>query len=129
ADELPYCWTPTDNNAMEPAFTQRARETVRRDKNHACVLIWAIASENKEGRNLKTVADLVKSMDDTRPRAVSEFGAAKCATELSDSHYTTPDKVKASAARAKEVGHPHIYLENPNNWDVRLGADPGAWDA
>ncbi len=129
ADELPYCWTPTDDKAMEPAFTQRARETVRRDKNHPCVIVWAVGNENKEGQNLQTVADLVKQMDDTRPRAVSWYGAAKYKTELSDSHYTVAEQIEESAIRAKKVGHPHIYLENPNNWEVRLAADPSCWDA
>jgi beta-galactosidase len=127
-DELPYCWTPTDDKEMEPAFTQRARETIRRDKNFACVVVWAIGNENKEGQNLQTVADLVKTLDNTRPRAVSWFGGAKYKTELSDSHYTRPDAIEKSGIRAKEVGRPHIYLENPNNWDIRLAADPGAWE-
>jgi beta-galactosidase/beta-glucuronidase len=127
-DELPYCWTPTDDKEMEPAFTQRARETVARDKNFASVVLWAVGNENKEGRSLQVVADLVKRLDETRPRAVSWFGGAKYNTELSDSHYTKPDAIEKSAIRAKEVGRPHIYLENPNNWEVRLGADPGAWE-
>jgi beta-galactosidase/beta-glucuronidase len=127
-DELPYCWTPTDDKEMEPAFTQRARETIARDKNFACVILWAVGNENKEGRNLQVVADLVKELDATRPRAVSWFGGAKYKTELSDSHYTRPENIEKAGIRAREVGRPHIYLENPNNWEVRLGADPGAWE-
>ncbi len=34
-DELPYCWAPNDDTSLEPAYLQRARETIRRDKNHA----------------------------------------------------------------------------------------------
>ena len=128
-DELPYCWTPTDEPEMAPAFLQRARETLRRDQNHPSVIVWTIGNENKEGRNLQSVADLVKQLDSTRPRAVSCFGGAKYNVELSDSHYTTPDKIEQSAQRAKQVGRPHIYLENPNDWDVRLAADPSCWDA
>src|SRR5439155_12116717 len=56
-------------------------------------------------------------------------GAAKYNVEFSDNHYTTPDNVEPAAKRAREVGHPQIYLENPNDWDVRLAADPGCWDA
>ncbi|HEV2293517.1 MAG TPA: glycoside hydrolase family 2 TIM barrel-domain containing protein [Tepidisphaeraceae bacterium] len=126
-DELPYCWTPTDDKEMEPAFLQRARETIARDKNHPCVVLWAIGNENKEGQNLQAVADLVKELDATRPRAVSWFGGAKYNVELSDSHYTRPENIEKAGIRAREVGRPHIYLENPNNWEVRLGADPGAW--
>src|SRR5207248_3102550 len=113
-DELPYCWTPTNDKEMEPAFTQRARETIRRDKNHPCVVIWAIGNENKDGQNLQTVADLVKQLDDTRPRAVSCMDHAKYNVELSDSHYTHPPQMEEQAAKAKTNGHPHIYLENPN---------------
>src|SRR5262249_51472073 len=51
-DELPYCWCPTDDPETTPAFEQRARETVRRDKNHPSVIIWAIGNENKLGHNL-----------------------------------------------------------------------------
>ena len=128
-DELPYCWTHTDGKEMEPAFLQRARETIRRDKNHPCVLVWAIGNENKEGRNLQAVADLVKTLDDTRPRLVSWFSWDKYQTELSDSHYTKPSTIREAAKTAAANGHPHIYLENPNTWDVRLGADAGTWDA
>ena len=70
----------------------------------------------------------MKELDATRPRAVSWFGGAKYKTELSDSHYTRPEAIEKSGIRASEVGRPHIYLENPNNWEVRLGADPGAWE-
>src|SRR5688572_20633613 len=127
-DELPYCWTLTNDKEMEPAFLQRARETIARDKNHPCVILWAVGNENKEGENLQSVADLVKELDATRPRAVSWFGGAMYKTELSDSHYTRPENIEKAGVRAREVGRPHIYLENPNNWEVRLGADPGAWE-
>ena len=130
-DELPYCWvgTMTKDPKMEPAFLQRARETIRRDKNHPCVLSWAIGNENKPGPNLQTVADLVKTLDDTRPRAVSQMSWDKFQTELSDSHYTKPAQIRSAGKEAAANGHPHIYLENPNSWEVRLGADPGGWDA
>ncbi len=128
-DELPYCWTPTNDKAMEPAFTQRARETIRRDKNHPSVVVWTVGNENKEGQNLQTVADLVKELDPTRPRDVSCMGAKQYKTEMSDSHYWKPEQMVEGAKRDVEVKHPHIYLENPNNWDVRLGADAGCWEA
>jgi len=128
-DELPYCWTPTNDPELEPSFTQRARETIRRDKNHPSVIVWAIGNENRDqGQNLQVVADLVKQLDPTRPRAVSEYGGAKYNVELSDSHYTRPEVIEKAGIRAREVGRPHIYLENPNNWEIRLGADPGAWE-
>ena len=126
-DELPYCWCRTDEPEMEPAFVQRARETVRRDKNHPSVIIWTIGNEIHAGRNLQVVADLVKELDPTLPRAVSCFDADKYKVELSDSHYTIADKIDQAGIKARETGHPHIYLENPNTWDIRLAADAGTW--
>jgi beta-galactosidase/beta-glucuronidase len=129
ADELPYCWCPTDDPELTPAFLQRARETVRRDKLHPSVIIWAVGNENKEGRSLQAVADLVKELDPTRLRAVSWFNFDKYNTELSDSHYTIAANMQESADKARQNKHPHIYLENPNVWDIRLGADASCWDA
>jgi beta-galactosidase len=127
-DELPYCWCPTDDPKMQPAFEQRARETIRRDKNHPSVIIWTIGNENKAGTNLQVVADLVKQLDSTRPRDVSCFDATNYNTELSDSHYWTPDHMSAAVARSRETGQPHIYLESPNTWEIRRAADAGAWE-
>lgn len=127
-DELPYCWCPTDDPELQPAFEQRARETIRRDKNHPAVIVWTVGNENKPGRNLQVVADLVKQLDATRPRAVSWFDGNKYQTELSDSHYTVPKRITESATQARKTGQPHIYLENPNTWEIRLAADPGAWE-
>jgi beta-galactosidase/beta-glucuronidase len=127
-DELPYCWCPTDDPSLQPAFEQRARETVLRDKNHPSVIVWAVGNENKEGRNLQVVADLVKRMDPTRPRLVSWFSGDKYQTELSDSHYTTPANIAKAGEKARTEGRPHIYLENPNTGDARLAADAGYYE-
>jgi len=128
-DELPYCWCPTDDPEMAPAFLQRARETIARDKNHPCVIIWGIGNENRSGRNLQTVADLVKQLDPTRPRLVSCKPADEFGTEFDDSHYTTPGIIARSAEDvARRAKWPKIYTENPNVWDVRLGADYGCLD-
>ncbi len=129
ADELPYCWSPNDDAELQPSYEQRARETIRRDKNHPSVLIWAIGNEGKEGSNFQVVADLVTKLDSTRPSAVTRFGGDKYNTKLSDSHYTSPSGMGNQAKESVKTGLPHIYLENPNTWDVRLGADPGAWEA
>lgn len=129
ADELPYCWSPNDDTELQPAYEQRARETIRRDKNHPSVLIWAIGNEGKEGRNFQAIADLVAKLDTTRPSAVSRFRGDKYNTRLSDSHYSAPASMEKQAKEAIKTGQPHIHLENPNTWDIRLAADPGAWEA
>ena len=129
ADELPYCWVSSVNDPnMTPAFQQRARETIRRDRNHPSVVIWAIGNENSAGSNLQVVADLVKSLDATRPRLVSTFNAAKYNVELSDAHYPSLPAMQADAINAATSGHPFIFMENPNTTDERLAPDAGMWE-
>jgi len=129
-DELPYCWCPTGEPEMAPAFLQRARETIARDKNHACVIIWGIGNENHPGgSNLQLVADTVKAMDDTRPRLVSELNADQFNVEFDDRHYTPPAITKKAAEdKERRAKWPIIYTENPNVWDTRNGADYGCLD-
>ena len=131
-DEIPYCWSPNNDATLRPAYEQRARETVRRDRHHACALLWAIGNEGVAGTNFQVIADLVKQLDDTRPRIVTCFPYNKYNTELSDSHYTIPSAMAKAAAKAAQDKHPHIYLECPNVWDIRLsannGTDAGCWD-
>lgn len=128
-DELPYCWVSSVNNSgMTPAFQQRAREVIRRDRNHPSVVVWAIGNENSAGTNLQVVADLVKSLEPTRPRLVSTFPAANYNVDLSDRHYPTPATMASDGAAASTTGHPYIYTEQPNTWDIRLAADAGMWE-
>ena len=129
-DELPYCQCDsTDNETMRSAFEQRARETLARDKNHPSIIIWAIGNENESGRNLQTVADLVKQIDPTRPRLVSCKPADEYGVELDDAHYPTMKQILDSVADSeRRAKWPMIYTENPNIWDVRLGADYGSLD-
>jgi autotransporter-associated beta strand protein len=129
ADELPYCWVSSVGDpTMQPAFEQRARETIRRDRNHPCVVLWAIGNENSAGANLQVVADLVKALDPTRPRLVSTFAASKYNVELSDRHYPSPALMASDGAAASTTGYPYVYMEQPNTWDVRLAADAGMWE-
>jgi len=129
ADELPYCWAPTNDASLEAAFTQRARETIARDKNHPSVIIWAVGNENKDGCNNQTVADLVKKLDPTRLRLVSCKNADLYGTDFDDSHYRTPkNMLDAGEDKERRQKWPFIYLENPNVWDVRFGADFGSLD-
>ncbi len=130
ADELPYCWCSPETPAANftPAFVQRAQEAIRRDRNHPSVVIWAIGNENSAGNNLQVVANLVKSLDPSRPRLVSTFNASQYNVELSDAHYPSIATMQSDAANAAATGHPFIFLENPNTWDERLAPDAGMWE-
>jgi beta-galactosidase len=138
--ELPYCWVsppmmpsnyPGDDPEMTPAFEQRARETVARDKNHACVIIWGIGNENggKRNRNLQKAVDIVGQIDPTRPRLVSHMPADKYGVELDDTHYPPLEQCRNQAKdKARRAKWPQVYSEHPNVYDVRRGADYGSLD-
>jgi beta-galactosidase len=127
-DEVAACWTPTDTDELTPAFQQHARETARRDKNHACVLVWAIGNENQKGKNNKLAAAEVRKIDPTRPRLVSWRDAEEGGVEIDDRHYTTPADIEKAAKDPRRAKYPMTYLENPNNWEMRNAADMGNWE-
>ena len=57
---------PSDDPDWEPAYLDRMRRTVQRDKNHASVLLWSLGNEAGVGRNLEASARLAKQLDPTR---------------------------------------------------------------
>jgi hypothetical protein len=59
---------------------------------------------------------------------VSCFEADKYKVDLSDAHYPHLAKMIQDVEDSHKTGHPHIYVENPNTWDIRLAVDPGAWE-
>jgi beta-galactosidase len=129
-DEEPFCWVDCDDPELTPAFEQRARETVARDKNHACVVIWGIGNENKPGRDNTLAAQITRQLDPTRPRLIScqkaEDGGAN--VEFDDAHYVTPQRIHNAEREARHAKWPMIYTENPNVWEVRNGPDYGCLD-
>ncbi len=91
-DEEPFCWVNCDDPTLTPAFEQRAREAVQRDKNHPCVVIWGVGNENKPGRNNALAARITREIDPTRPRLISSLRAYQTSEEVEfdDAHYVSP---------------------------------------
>ncbi|HVM47553.1 MAG TPA: glycoside hydrolase family 2 TIM barrel-domain containing protein [Candidatus Acidoferrum sp.] len=129
-DEEPFCWVNCSDTNLTAAFAQRARETVRRDKNHPCVVIWGIGNENRPGTNNTLAAKLTRQLDPTRPRVLSsqkaEDGGAD--VEFDDAHYITPQDINKAEHSPRRAKCPMIYTENPNVWEVRNGPDYGSLD-
>ena len=58
---------PGDNPRFQAMLLDRVRSIYERDKNHACVVIWSIGNESFGGTVPLAMADLFRSLDDTRP--------------------------------------------------------------
>ena len=58
---------PSDDAAWEPAYLDRMRRTVARDRNHASVIMWSLGNEAGTGRNLEASAALSHELDPSRP--------------------------------------------------------------
>jgi beta-galactosidase len=129
ADEMAAVWVDTTAERFAPYFAQHARELVRRDKNHPSIIIWAIGNENKPGADNQIAADEIHKLDTTRPRLVSWRKGDEYGVDFDDLHYTQPKKIAEIAAMTeRRKKYPLIFLENPNMWEARNGADYGCLD-
>ncbi len=57
---------PGDKPEWMPALQDRAESMLRRDRNHASIVIWSLGNESFGGTNLRDLADWFRSAD-TRP--------------------------------------------------------------
>ena len=57
---------PNDRPDITEMMLDRVRSCYERDKNHSSILIWSLGNEACGGLNIKKMADLFRSLDDTR---------------------------------------------------------------
>ena len=77
-DEVPFGSRGKKLLEKEEIFLQlltRTRATLRRDKNHACVLIWSLGNENPLPESCVRVGEYVRSLDPTRPVCYPQIGS------------------------------------------------------
>ena len=77
-DEVPFGYG--DKNLSDPSFyqvlQQRAQATIRRDKNHASVIIWSLGNENPLTDICVKLGDYVKTqLDSSRPICYPQVGS------------------------------------------------------
>lgn len=58
---------PSEDPAWRPAYLDRMRRTVERDKNHPSIVMWSLGNESGTGANLAAMAQWVRSRDPGRP--------------------------------------------------------------
>jgi beta-galactosidase len=88
-----------ENPQWENAHVDRAVSVVQRDKNHACVTLWSLGNEGGRGRNLKAMADAVKSIDSTRPVYCD---SDRRLSAIYDDGYLSPDRLKQLGQRISD---------------------------
>ena len=92
---------PSDDAAWEPAYLDRMRRTVSRDRNHASVILWSLGNEAGTGRNLEAMAALSHELDPSRP-VHYEGDWSSTYVDVYSRMYAHQDEVDAIGRRAEE---------------------------
>lgn len=58
---------PTDSSQWTPAFVNRIKRMVERDKNHPSIIVWSLGNEGGRGINIGHMAEYLRSRDPSRP--------------------------------------------------------------
>jgi len=68
-EESYAAWLLADSPSMAERFDRSLAEMIRRDRNHASIVIWGLLNETEDGpvfRRAASALPLVRSLDDTR---------------------------------------------------------------
>jgi beta-galactosidase len=65
--EADWRGNPSDDPRWKPAFLDRIRRTVERDKNHPSIVMWSLGNESGTGSNLAAMAEWTHARDPGRP--------------------------------------------------------------
>lgn len=72
-----YSWL-SDDPKWENAYLDRADRMVKRDINHACIVIWSLGNESGFGQNHVAMSKQIRSTDNTRPLHYMHAGYDEC---------------------------------------------------
>ncbi len=119
------------------AMLSRADRTVRRDRNHPCVIIWDIGNENPLKENLEKTADFVKRLDPSRPiyypggdfrdsHSTDDTGHASW-IDFYSRHYPSTEQIQRHTQN-KTVAVPYLYTELNHALDTAFGDFAAKWE-
>lgn len=110
----------SDDPAWEAAYVDRVAQLVRRDANHASVVIWSLGNESFYGRNHAAMYRWVRDADPSRPVHYEPDRGAETADMFSSMYLP----VSALVALAREEGweKPYVLCEYAH----AMGNGPGA---
>ena len=135
-DEVPFGYGDKNLYKKEfyPVLQQRAQATIRRDKNHASVLIWSLGNENPLTDICQQLGDYVKTeLDTSRPICYPQVGSyfrkfnydfPKVA-DIYTPHYPTTSQIADFYQRADR---PVIFTEYCHTLGISLEDHDRQWE-
>ena len=107
-DEIPSCWVANEirDASRTWAYVFRSKETLARDKNRACVVIWSCGNESSYGVNNQAEFDYAKAHDPTRLALISQQNLDKNPkSDFEDYHiYPNPTVEDSQSRRGRQPG-------------------------
>jgi beta-galactosidase/beta-glucuronidase len=136
-DEVPSCWVANEIHDTNRtwAYVFRSQDTVARDKNRACVVIWSCGNESSYGVNNQAEFDYVKAHDPTRLALMSQVNLGQSPkTDFEDYHlypFPSPREMSNHIASPNRAKVPVILTEYgagtsrefANTWNIIWSSD------
>ncbi|MCB4807875.1 DUF4981 domain-containing protein [Tamlana sp. 62-3] len=131
----------SNDASWSSAFLERAVRMVERDKNHPSVIFWSLGNESGSGFNHATMANWMRSYDDTRTvhyeGAQTTGGRHKIEDEIfKDPGYVdmisrmyNPIEYMVKMANLEDDGRPVIWCEYAHSMGNSTGNLFEFWDA
>ncbi|HWR51002.1 MAG TPA: glycoside hydrolase family 2 TIM barrel-domain containing protein [Bryobacteraceae bacterium] len=117
----------TNDPAWQPAYLDRIKRMVERDKNHPSVVIWSFGNESGEGLNAAAAYQWVKKRDASRPfhneGSTSNGGSS---ADLNSFMYPPPARTIALAAKRPDM--PLLLCEYTHAMGNSNGGLKEYWD-
>lgn len=135
-DEIPFGYGDKNLSKEEfyPVLQTRAQATIRRDKNHACILIWSLGNENPLTDICIKLGDYVKKeLDPSRPICYPQVGSyfrrfnynfPKVA-DIYAPHYPTTNQI---AGFYQQADRPIIFTEYLHTLGISFEDHDRQWE-
>ncbi len=87
---------PGNNEAYYPAILNRAERMIKRDRNHASIIIWSLGNESGQGKAFEKMYEFIKKLDADRPIHYESDMNPKC-SDFFSRMYLLPNAIKQLA--------------------------------